>query len=319
MAKYKGYDYAEWSNEAFNWNNLTPRLEYVDVNTLFDIFPAQRDLDEERAAGMAAVFLSACADGIRIANLPDGRRFIVDGQHRKRAAQLAGQTGLWALVYDIPSYEQAAAMFRNVNGDGVVKTTPQAALNAANESKRPREQHMWDILGDFDLTLDSKDEDKTLIQAAQIVGRIYDTDDGDLLGLTIEVITDSWGRDYYKLDGRRNRIPVLSDPILEGVALFLAHHPQVAERPFLLRELKRNLGKVDLGNLMENAFSSWVETDHKPKLAFHVERQVLSAFNHNRSTSGNRLPDRTARDFLKLGDLGKMRHVVTPDEDQEGA
>ena len=322
MARYKGHDYAQWSHDNFNWN-LTPRLEHVDVNNSFDAFPAQRDLDEERASGMAAVFLPSCADGVRIALLPDGRTFIVDGQHRIRAAQIAGWPALRALVYEIPNYEQACAMFHNVNGDGVVKTTPQAALNAAYESKRPREQHIWDILRDFNLSVVA-DDDSTLIQSATIIERIYDVDAGGLLALTIEVITDCWGFDYYKLSGKRNRIPVLSDAVLEGMALFLTHHPLVTERPFMLRELKRDLGKRDLADLMEKSHSSWIETDHKPKLAYHVEREIVATFNHKRNAGGNRLPDRTARDLMKLGDLGKfgkMRHALAIDEDegQEGA
>lgn len=318
MARYRGHEYAKWSTETFDWTRLTPRLEHVDVNTSLDAFPAQRDLDEERAAGMAAVFLPACADGIRIADLHDGRRFVVDGQHRLRAAQLAGWPKLWALVYTIPSYELACAMFHNVNGDGVVKTTPKAALNAAHESKRPREIHMWDILASFGLSV-VPDEDMRLVQAAQVVERIYDMDEGAHLALILDVITQCWGFDYYTLRGRRNRIPVLSDAVMEGMALFLAHHQQVADSPHLLRELKRALSKRDLADLMEKATSSWAEMDHKPKLAFHVEREIVNTFNHKRNAEGNRLPDRTARELMRLGDIGKFYRVADAAREQEGA
>lgn len=318
MATYKGRDYAEWARDTFDWTNITPRLELIDVNTLFAAAPFQRDLDEERAAGMAHVLLPPCADGVKIGVLPDGRRFKVDGQHRLRAAQLAGQPTLWALVYDFPTYAQMAAMFHICDGDGVVKTTPKAALNAAKESGRPREEHIFAILADFGLSFKPTEDAKT-VEAARIMGSIYDVDGGDLLALTLEVVTECWGTDYYKLEGRRNRIPVVNDVVLEGTALFLAHHAQMAQSPFLLRELKRSLGKRDLGDLVSKATDAWVGTDHKPKLAFHVEREMVATFNHGRSSTGNRLPDRTARDFMKLGFLRSLHRAPTPNEDEEGA
>lgn len=297
MAKYRDMRYASWAKREFDWD-IQPDLVEISVDDpRIDLsFSAQRPLDDQRATQMAECFMPPLAAGINMAEFPDGRLVFMDGQHRWKAAKDAGQSTITVLLFKM-DYEQASAFFRLKNGLAIRLVRHIESTRAAGESKDPLTTHMQAILQEYDCFLDPTPSSRKqgAVNASQAVEAIYAVDDGDLLALTLQMITGSWG----------NEREVLTGPVLTAVALFLAHHDDVL-RSSDLRDLKEKLSKDGFEKLHSLAQSSFKRTGRGIPFVTHLEAEILSTFNSRRTS--RRMPDRT---LSQLGHLPDLAHLAS--------
>lgn len=298
MAKYRDAEFAAWADEQFDWD-IEPELLQLDVESISaddEAFEAQRDLDGERAAEMAQHFLPAVAAGVIVAQLPDGRRVFVDGQHRWRAAKDAGEQWVWALVFEMTE-AQAAAFFRLRNGPAVRQSSHMDSTIAAQVSTFTPAVELAQVLDKHGCYLDRKRRRlQGAIATSKTAEAIYRVDGGDLLDKTLDVITDCWGRGSV----------ALSAEVLEGMALFLAHWSgqMDAQRQ---REMRQRFRDEDLDAMVNEALRQWKiyrGTSHK---ANHIEAQLMFVFNNRRSL--HRLPERTPGQLAKLPNLLRLERI----------
>lgn len=297
MAKYRDAEFAAWAAEQFDWDS-EPELLQLDVNTMpEERWEAQRILDGELAAQMAEHYLPAVAAGVIVAELPNGRRVFVDGQHRWKAAKDAGQQWIWALLYSM-SEAQAAAFFRLKNGPAIRRSTHMDSTLAGEQATFRPAVEMSAILDKHGCYLDrQRRRVHGAIATSTMVEAIYAVDAGKLLDQTLDVITDCWGHGAV----------ALSAEVLEGVALFLAHwgsHLDTQRQ----REMRQRFHDEDLDALVNEALRQWKQYRSTSSKAAYIEEHLLFAFNHKRSL--HRLPERTAGQLAKLPNLARLTKVA---------
>lgn len=102
-------------------------------------FPGQRRVDQSRVQNRLLWLTNgrwSHAFSITLARLPDGRLWLVDGQHRLHAIVLHGQpVKVRIIVHDVESEEEARALFAGFDRSDSVRTDIQM-LNAAQLSER---------------------------------------------------------------------------------------------------------------------------------------------------------------------------------------
>lgn len=301
MAKYRDMSFAAWAARSFDWDIQPTMVELAVDDARIDLaFSAQRELDDERASQMAQHYMAAAAAGVTVAELPDGRLVFVDGQHRWRAASDSRAPTILALVFKM-SQEQASALFRLKNGPGVRLVQHIDSTNAAVEATDPRYVHMTAILQEFDCFLDREHSWKPgAINASASLEKIYNVDDGDLLAATLMAITETWGHDHN----------VLISPILEGMALFIAHH-QDDLHTSQMRDLKEKLAKQGYEDLWSHARGNFRRIRGATQSTY-VEQEIVTTYNLRRTST--RLPERTARQLAQLPDLAHLAlaNIVPP-------
>lgn len=116
---------------------LTPQTAQRIVEELN--FPGQRRVEPTRVKNRLLWLTSgrwSHAFSITLARLPDGRLWLVDGQHRLHAIVLYGQpVKVRIIVHDVESEEEARALFAGFDRSDSVRTNQQM-LNAAQLAER---------------------------------------------------------------------------------------------------------------------------------------------------------------------------------------
>lgn len=87
---------------------------------------AQRSLSESRAKGIARAIVPSALGSLTISQRDNGDRYIVDGMHRRRAAQLAGIEVMEAEIHYGLTQQQEAVLF-------LIKNRESQAPNAADQ------------------------------------------------------------------------------------------------------------------------------------------------------------------------------------------
>ena len=311
MAKYRDAKFAAWAADHFDWE-MIPSLEALDVNAMpEDIhFEAQRPLDSGRAYEMSEHFLPAVAAGVVVADLPDGRRVFVDGQHRWKAAKDAGYSYILGLVFQM-SEKQAAAMFRLKNGPAVRQSAHVDSLLASREAAFEPTVEMVNILAKYDCVLGRHWSHKDgVVTCSTMIEAIYQVDDGVLLRRTLEVVTGTWGHGWEAVTG----------DALEGMALFLAHYSDDLQAP-QIRDLQDRMRRESVDELLGTAKANWKQGKRGTKYALYIEQEILTIYNARRTS--NRITERSVRQLRALPDLrglAKMRPTESagPEGDEAG-
>lgn len=177
------------------------KVEYgleVAVSDLAIDPQAQRTLSEPRAQRMSDNLVIEAIGLIIVSQRDDGKKYIVDGQHRKRACELAGITTVKAEVHYGLTLAQEASLF-------LIK-------NRESHKPRPIDEYHVGLTGGVPLFVDTdrvlKDHSLTLgststngVGAVSGVLRITERWGADTLDRTLTVAEEAWGRTAETWDG----------------------------------------------------------------------------------------------------------------------
>lgn len=192
-----------------------------------------------------------------------GGLFIVNGQHRSKAAQKKGMEKIWARVIDLRKQTDPGAIeagFRlktNVRlGDRPLERF-KAQLRAGDTESIAIQK----LLAGFDTEINTQANPDIGINCVSTVEAIYRIDDGALLKDTLEVIHDTWT----VVGGKHAQAS-----ILKGVAWFVEKHAEESDRTRLVSKLKgigisalesraRTIGLTMGGSLWMNYYRAIVD------------------------------------------------------------
>lgn len=219
--------------------HATSRIEEVELNLLQIDSSYQRDVSEslvdtivETGWDQVAAELVTVSDrGSRDAGGEvRGGLFIVNGQHRSKAAQKIGLTKVWARVIDLRDDPDPAVMearFRlrtNVRlGDRPLERF-KAQLCAKDEDSIA----IVKILESFGAEINVTPSPEVGINCVSTIEALYRLDDGGLLRETLEVIRDAYGYVGGKHAGAN---------LLKAIAWFIEKHADESDRTRLISKL----------------------------------------------------------------------------------
>jgi hypothetical protein len=192
-----------------------------------------------------------------------GGLFIVNGQHRTKAAQKKGMTTIWARVIDLKKARDPGAMeaeFRlKTNrriGDRPLERF-KAQLRAGNAESLAIEK----LLTSFETEINTQPNGDVGINCVSTIETIYRYDDGALLKDTLEVIRDTWRY----VGGKHSKAA-----LIKGVSWFIEKHAEDSDRTRLVAKLKavgdtalearaRTIGLTMGGSLWMNYYRAIVD------------------------------------------------------------
>jgi len=159
-----------------------------------------------------------------------GGLFIVNGQHRMRAARKLGHKKIWARVIDLKEVEDPGkleAEFRlktNVRLGDRIHERFKAQLRAGNEESLA----IVKLLARFDAEINLVPTSESGINCITTVETIYRIDEGALLNDTLEIIRDS-----LKVVGGKN----VNAAFLKGLSWFIEKHQMDSDRSRLIEKI----------------------------------------------------------------------------------
>lgn len=232
----------------------------------------QRSLRKHRVDTLAKEF-NAGALGVVTTSFRDQEHIhVIDGQHRLRAAELAGYDGLFlTMEYHGLTIPQEAALFRDLNNSerptivdkfhlAVVAEDPAAVdLNSILAS------HGWEV---------GPAATSTKISAIGALQRVY-AKSPTAASAAIGVLTAAYGR----------RPAAMQGSIIEGVGLVFAKYGDAIDFDALAARLAQFKGGPD--GMIGNARG--LMAARSGGLATQIARIVVTAYNKNRRTTA--LPD----------------------------
>ncbi|MCX5441271.1 ParB/RepB/Spo0J family partition protein [Streptomyces sp. NBC_00063] len=192
---------------------------------------AQRTISEPRAQRIADHIVPE-AIGLIMVSERDGKRFIVDGQHRKRACELAGISTVKAEIHYGLTQAQEAILF-------LIK-------NRESHKPRPIDEYHVGLTGGVALFVDTdrilKKHGLSLgststngVGAVSGVLRITDRFGADILDRTLSVAEGAWGRSTETWDGM----------LLGGIGQFLGRWGDLVDDDELAKKM------LDLGTAVK--------------------------------------------------------------------
>lgn len=152
-----------------------------------------------------------------------GGYFVVNGQHRCKAAVKLGHTKIWARVIDLRAVEDPAALeagFRlktNVRMADRPLERFKAQLRAGDEESNA----IVELLAHFDTEINLTPTIDSGINCVSTIEQLYRVDEGSILQEVLEMIRDSFG--YV---GGKN----VSAATLKGFTWFIKQHSEESDR-----------------------------------------------------------------------------------------
>lgn len=199
---------------------------------------AQRKLDPKHVASIAADFDPALMGTITVAETKRGRRWIVDGQHRAKAAlEFIGGDGTQQVkcnVIEVDDDAEAARLFLGLNRHKTVLTLDKFMVRVT--AKDPVALGIVGILARFELHID-RTRGSGVVQAVDALESVFSRQRGALLlERTIRILHNAWGADPDAYSGQ----------ILRGLALLLHKFGTAVEDDELIRKLAKSGGPLTL-------------------------------------------------------------------------
>lgn len=199
---------------------------------------AQRDFNEAQAAQYAANFKPE-AFGFPVVNVRQGVAWIVDGQHRSKAAELVGYSnvpsndGVLCETYDNLSESQEAELF--LSRDTRRKIHPLDKFRIGVTANRPDELDIQGVVHSLGLHVASNYSgvgQSGGIGSVAVLHRLYHKGGRNLLGPTLGVVKDSYGS------------PGLRGPVIEGAGLLMHRFGHIVDQDRLITRLSQMMGGV---------------------------------------------------------------------------
>jgi hypothetical protein len=187
---------------------------------------AQRTLNERRAQKLAEEFIPTAIGELIISERADGDRFIIDGQHRWRAAQLVGIATVQCEIHHGLTQTEEAVLFLIKN----------------RESSRPAafDEYTIGLTGGIPLFVDTEkvlqahelkigSTGPNTVGAVNGILRITDSYGPEVLDRVLTVAEAAWGRTQETWDGM----------ILGGLGMLLGRHGEQVKDPDLVKRLAK--------------------------------------------------------------------------------
>lgn len=185
----------------------------IDIADL-DVDPnAQRSLNVNRAKAIARNLVPGALGSLVVSERSGGKRFIVDGMHRRYACQVNGITEVAAEIHYGLTVQEEAVLF-------LIKNRESAKPNAFDQYKvgltagLPLYVDTEAVLMTHHLSMGSTGVNS--IGAVAGVLRVTDTYGPEILDKTLSVAEMAWGRSAATWDGM----------LLGGIGMFLGRHGQ---------------------------------------------------------------------------------------------
>ncbi len=200
-------------NPAFD-SKRKINVEWIITDSLSVIWSqSQRPLDEKFAKSIADNF-DPDKYGMLAVTLPNGQGVyhIIDGQHRKRAIEIAFGPGqkVPCQVFDAHDPARAAELFDEINSH---RRTPNTLefFKVRVTAKEPDHVAVTKIVKDNGHTIGGRREEKA-IYAVQALLAVYRSQGSEVLDTTLKMLQATWGMDNN----------ARSAPLLRGFAMFMA-------------------------------------------------------------------------------------------------
>lgn len=214
----------------------------------------QRDFSETMVDSIANEWDAVAAELITVSNRgprtndPDveGGLFVVNGQHRSKAAQKKGMKKIWARVIDLTKVEDPAqieAGFR-LRTNKRLGDRPWERFKAQIRAHNEESLAIVRILTSFKTEINRVPNPDHGVNCVSTIETLYRLDnDGGLLSDTLEVIRDTWE----KVDGQYAKAD-----LLKGLCWFVEKHAEESDRTRLVSKLK-GLGSAPLSSRAHTA------------------------------------------------------------------
>jgi len=204
-----------------------------------------------------------------------GGLFVINGQHRSKAAQKKGLTKIWARVIYLQDHPDPGAIeadFR-LKTNKRVRDNPLERFKAQLRAGVEESEDIVKILKKLGTYINTANLPETGINAVATIEQVYRFDEGSLLGDTGRLIKDTFG----EFQGR-----YASSSFVKGVAWFIDKHAEETDRDRLSAKLK----ELGLSGLMNRARTTRMTMMGSEWL--NVYRVLVDMYNENLSEK-NRL------------------------------
>lgn len=192
-----------------------------------------------------------------------GGYFIVNGQHRSKAAQKKGMENIWARVIDLRKHPDPGAVEAGFRLKTNVRLSdrPLERFKAQLRAGDTESLAIQKMLATFDTEINTQANPEIGINCVATVEAIYRIDDGALLRDTLGIVRDVW-----TLVGGKYSNAAL----LKGIAWFVEKHAEESDRNRLITKLKgigiaalesraRTIGLTMGGSLWMNYYRAIVD------------------------------------------------------------
>jgi hypothetical protein len=187
---------------------------------------AQRTLNERRAQGIADNLVREAMGSIVVSQRPDGSRYVVDGQHRKRVSELESFPTMVAEVHHGLTQEEEAILFLIKNRESS-KPSPLDEYKVGLTAGIPQFVDTEKVMSKHGLEMGSTSTNS--VGAVAGVLRITETYGAEVLDRTLSVAENAWGRTSSTWDGM----------LLGGIGMLLGKHELVNDDGELAKKIAK--------------------------------------------------------------------------------
>lgn len=221
-------------------------IKEVALGKLQADYSYQRDISESLVDEIANEWDIVASELVLVADRgprPEGGEvkgglFIVNGQHRAKAAQKLGHEKIWARVINLrkhPDPGSVEASFR-LKTNKRLGDRPLERFKAQLRANDPESKKIVEILKRFNSEINLQANSETGINCVATIEQIYRVDEGALLTDTGELI-----RDCFEYFGGQ----YAHSAFIKGVAWFVDKHAEETDRTRLISKIK-GIGEASL-------------------------------------------------------------------------
>jgi hypothetical protein len=239
----------------------------------------QRDISERLVDEIAANFDPIAVETITVSDRGDrkdseveGGLFIVNGQHRAKAAQKKGIARVEARIIDLTEVADPAryeANFRLLTNKRI-GDRPLERFKAQLRSGDEDSLKIVEILGRFGAEINLVSNSETGVNCVSTIEALYSQDSGSLLKDTLEVIKDTYGYVGGKF---------ANADLLKAVCWFVEKHSGESDRDRLVNKLKG----VGISVLQQR--SRTMQLSMQGSLWINYYRTMIDLYNENLTQS----------------------------------